>query len=60
MNDADHDGEYYVEVLAQGGWSRNGLYFKTEEEAEGYAKDLALRWTAVEDWRVCRIPSRCT
>lgn len=34
-----------------GKWSSNRLVFATEQEARGYASDLALRWRAVVDWR---------
>ncbi len=45
---------YKVEVIADssGKWCGNMLTFETEEEAEEYAKDLAMRWTLVRDWRV--------
>ena len=36
----------------EGVFTGNGLRFATREEAESYALDLALRWTAVADWRV--------
>lgn len=35
-----------------GEWTGNALRFATKEEAEGYALDLAMRWTAVKDTRV--------
>jgi len=31
-------------------WSYNALAFATKEEAEMWARDLAMRWTAVSDW----------
>jgi len=31
-------------------WSYNSLVFATKEEAEMWAGDLAMRWTAVSDW----------
>ena len=45
---------YKVEVIADssGTWCGNGLRFTTTEEAETYAKDLAMRWTLVRDYRV--------
>jgi len=57
--DEQHHGEYVVEVLACGKteWSRNSLYFDTEEKAKQYGFELCLRWLAMEDWRVCQIPS---
>jgi hypothetical protein len=30
-------------------WGTNALRFKTAEEAEAYALDLAVRWTAVRE-----------
>ncbi len=44
-----------------GVYTGNGLRFATREAAENYALDLALRWTAVSDWRVvesCDEPNR--
>ncbi len=39
-------------VAAQGAgeteWTRNGLVFETEEEADEYAKDLYARWTGCD------------
>lgn len=45
---------YKVEVQTAGdsSWTANGLRFPTEQGARDYAQDLALRWTAVTDWRV--------
>jgi len=47
---------YKVEVNTAGdppdSWASNALRFKTESDAQVYALDLALRWTAVRDWRV--------
>ena len=45
---------YKAEVIADssGKWCGNGLQFETETEAETYAQDLSMRWTAVRDWRV--------
>ena len=31
-------------------WAGNSLVFATEREAEMWAGDLAMRWTAVSDW----------
>jgi hypothetical protein len=55
------DGRYRVEVIADrtGQWCGNGLRFETREAAEAYAVDLALRWTAVSDWRVVEDLCRC-
>lgn len=41
------------EVIADssGKWTPNGLAFATQAEAEGYAADLAMRWTSVRDTR---------
>lgn len=35
-----------------GSWSSNALRFADKRIAEAYALDLAMRWTAVRDWRV--------
>ena len=45
---------FKAEVIADstGTFCGNGLRFATKAEAEVYAIDLALRWTAVRDWRV--------
>lgn len=49
---------YKAEVIADssGEWVGNALRFATKEEAEKYAMDLSMRWTAVRDWRV--VPSK--
>ena len=48
---------YAAEVIADdsGKWVGNGLRFATEEEAQAYATNLMMRWTAVRDTRV--VPS---
>ena len=48
---------YRVEVIADssGKWVGNGLTFETASDAETYALDLAMRWTAVHDWRTVKI-----
>ncbi len=49
---------YKVEVQTSGSgesWSGNSLKFETEAKAEVYAKDLAMRWTAVTNWRVVKV-----
>jgi hypothetical protein len=33
-------------------WSGNAVRTATREEAEHYARDLCMRWTATSDWRV--------
>ncbi len=45
---------YKVEVIADssGTWTGNALRYATKEEAEAEARDLAMRWTLVRDWRV--------
>ena len=50
---------YKVEVIADslGNWCGNGLTFDTESDAEAYARDLAYRWTLVEEWRVVKVAS---
>jgi hypothetical protein len=42
------------EVIADssGQWTPNGLAFATEAEAEGWVRDLMMRWFAVRDTRV--------
>jgi hypothetical protein len=42
------------EVLADssGKWAGNAVRFATREEAEGYVRDLMMRWTAVRETRV--------
>ena len=46
--------QYKVEVIADSSskWASNALRFDSVESAEDYAHDLAMRWTAVRDWRV--------
>jgi hypothetical protein len=48
---------YRVEVLADssGKWCGNGMTFASTEEAREYAFNLAMRWTAVRDWRVVEV-----
>jgi len=48
---------YKVEVIADnsGTWCGNALIFKTTDEAEAYAINLACRWTAVRHWRVVNL-----
>ncbi len=36
-------------------WSSNMLVFATDVEADTYVSDLAMRWTAVTNWRVTEI-----
>jgi hypothetical protein len=45
---------WLVEVIADssGKWCGNALRFATKAEAEIYAIDLMMRWTAVRQWRV--------
>jgi hypothetical protein len=45
---------FKAEVIADssGKFVGNSLVFATKEEAEGYARDLAGRWTLVREWRV--------
>lgn len=42
------------------GYTGNALRFATRGEAEQYVFDLALRWTAVADWRVVESPDPVT
>lgn len=48
---------FKAEVIADssGQWSGNGVRLATEEEAKGYAQNMADRWTLVTEWRV--VPS---
>lgn len=48
---------YKVEVIADstGNWCGNGITYTTKEHAEQSARDLAMRWTAVRDWRVIEV-----
>jgi hypothetical protein len=41
-----------VQVDSSGKWSGNAVRFATEAEAEGWALDRMMRWTAVRDTRV--------
>jgi hypothetical protein len=45
---------FLVQVIADnsGRWCGNALTFATQPEAEAYARDLHMRWTAVREWRV--------
>jgi hypothetical protein len=45
---------YKAEVIADssGKWCGNELRFAKREDAEAYAIDLSMRWTAVREWRV--------
>ena len=49
--------KWKAEVIADnsGEWCGNGLRFDTKSEAETYAMDLAMRWTAVRDWRAVEV-----
>jgi hypothetical protein len=45
---------FKVEVIADssGQWCSNGQRFATRQDAEQSGADLAMRWTAVRDFRV--------
>jgi hypothetical protein len=45
---------FKVEVItdASGTWASNGRRFATVDAAGVYARDLAMRWTLVREWRV--------
>ena len=44
---------YRVDVVdSSTHWASNGRRFETRESASDYAADLAMRWTALRDWRV--------
>jgi hypothetical protein len=45
---------FKVEVIADssGQWAGNGCRYRTADEAERSAIDLASRWLAVREWRV--------
>jgi hypothetical protein len=47
---------FKVEVIADssGQWVGNGLRFATHDKAKVYGLDLALRWTAVRDFRIVK------
>jgi hypothetical protein len=47
---------YKVEVISDssGEWVANALRFPTKEMAEEYGSDLAMRWTAVREWRAVK------
>jgi hypothetical protein len=51
-----------AEVIADtyGKWCGNGLCFATEQEAQSYVLDLAMRWTAVRDTRTVESPDAVT
>jgi hypothetical protein len=53
---------YKPEVIADGSgkFCGNALVFATKEEAETYVIDLAMRWTAVRDWRVVETDAPAT
>ena len=46
---------YRAEMFVQGGWSGNGLVYRTEEHAEQSARDLMSRWTLVLDWSTVEV-----
>lgn len=48
---------YRVDIAAVGekAYASNALRFDSKADAEAYALDLAMRWTAVVSWRV--VPS---
>jgi hypothetical protein len=54
MESLKTEGRYKVGVLTPGDvdYAFNALRFDTLEEAESYGVNLAMRWTAVRDWRV--------
>jgi len=39
-----------VQVKGEPGWSYNGLFFATSEEAEAWGQDLSRRWSLLEKW----------
>lgn len=41
-----------AEVTDGSGFATNALRFSSKTRAEAYARDLASRWLAVQDWRV--------
>ncbi len=45
---------FRVDVIADSSnkWVGNLLRFKTADDAEEYAENLAARWTAIRQWRV--------
>ena len=42
-----------AQVIADstGSWSDNAIRLPTQEQAEGYGRDLMMRWTAVRNMR---------
>ena len=56
MSNQKTEGRYKVEVNTAGdppdSWAGNALRWDTVQEALDYGLDLALRWTAVRDYRV--------
>ncbi len=54
-------GPYQVEVQGDSGiWAGNALTFDSRAEAEQYAKNLAMRWMAVREWRVVDLSEKET
>ena len=49
-----------VRVSGEPNYTSNGVTFGSEEKAKEYARDLARRWTAVEDWTVEQIQRKTT
>lgn len=53
---AEKTGIYRIQVNTfgdpDGVWSGNAMRYNTAAEAESAARDLFLRWTSVESWRV--------
>jgi hypothetical protein len=45
-----------VQADSSGKWTGNMVRFATKLEAEKYAGDLSMRWTAVREWRVVTSP----
>lgn len=41
-----------VQADSSGTWANNAIRLPTKEQAEGYGRDLMMRWTAVREMRV--------
>jgi len=54
--DSTEEGVFKVFVNTAGdppdSWNTNAMKYGSVEEAEAAAKDLFMRWTAVNQWRV--------
>ena len=56
--------DYRIQVNVSGDkdedtWTGNAVLFPTPTEADEYARDLFMRWTAVKFWRVVDENGKC-